>query len=618
MNEQQLQVVAHRGCPLLVFAAAGTGKTQALTARIASLVLDDRVDPERILALTFTNKAAAEMRKRSALQSDLPEAAFRNVSTFHSLCLRLLRDLDVRYDILDPKASSDLMALVAVRTLDMALELGFGNEGLVSALREEKDLGPIFLRAISDRFRNHGHPPPDSYPATLRGLRTVRDLAGIAFKMYRVACVEQGVADFDDMILHVLTELEKADVRRRISAKYDHYLVDEFQDTNGAQMLLLKRLCDGDFSNVMVVGDDYQAIHEWRGATVRNILDFELNIPETRVVHLVQNYRSRPSILLAAQRIIDENLDQVRKRIEPTRGAERVEVRRWRPWDDKAEALRAVSIAERLDEGERLCVLFRGHARSYEFEAALKNAGIRYIVHRSTEFFKREEVLVMLSYLSAALALESRRRVSNVDSERIFNEPPRGLGDRSRERVLEEQGNFFEVCCRFGKTEAKFERFVKLVREFATRVHSTDARAFLEMAFERSGYKEHLELLFQGKLANVAELIELAADRGPREFLDHCRMHDVEQVAGPAVQVYLMTMHASKGLEFEQVFVSGCVEGLFPDPRSPIAEERRLCYVAFTRARDVLHLSAPRLSSARGVHHGPQGTQPSRFLGGTF
>ncbi len=604
LNPEQLEVVRHRNSPLLVFAAAGTGKTHALASRIASIIRDDHVDPSRILAVTFTNKAAKEMQRRvvSMLGADDSNKYKRlRIGTFHSVCLSLLREhpldtsLGDSFSIVEPGEASKRLERVVDEAVDLA-----GRYGWASPVKV--DVGAL-QRCIAEHYRNAGHEPP-TLPLNLAGRREMSDLAGIAYRLYRDRCVADACTDFDDLIMHALALLER---RPDIAAKFDHVLVDEFQDTNIAQMRFVRMIAAR--AELMVVGDDYQAIHEWRGATIRNILEFEATTPGTRVVKLVRNYRSRPRILDVAQSTIDHNEAQVRKRLVPMRPTAGLTcVKRWRPWNEQTEAAKAVAIALEMPVGERLAVLYRSHNRAAPFEEAFRVAGVPYTVSKSTAFFERKEISVMVGYLGAALS--DRRGL-----EQIINVPPRGIGPKTLAELLSGEGGLWQACVQ-AKTEKvrSFVADIGRISRAATELAS-DPRAAVATVFELSGYKRHLEDAQEGaRVENVTELVEMAGRSATlSEFYDLCKLHaDTDsEVAAP---VQLMTIHASKGLEFEHVFVAGCVEGVFPDSRSRIEEERRLCYVAMTRARDVLHLSAPTKVSGVHVPHGARGAHPSPFF----
>ena len=703
LNDAQRQVAEHRGSPLLVFAAAGTGKTQALTARIAHLVLVDGVSPSRVLALTFTRKAAGEMRRRAAALCGLEdERDLRNVGTFHSLCVRLLRkfspvegaDVAARrcrlsrgFTILEPAQSEALLDACLPQALDDA----FASPHAASASSAERkarvrdSTSPAIVMRVIDAWRNRGLEPDD--PEVLADAEThdgsgctwpLSAVAASAYASYRDACARRNVVDFSDLLLHACSLLERRpDVLGRCRRDlFAHLLVDEFQDTNPAQMRLVRLLCrgasdsDGTTSdeallsarNLMVVGDDYQAIHEWRGATVRNILGFADDWPGGRTVCLSLNYRSVPQVLALARRVIALNVNQRHKDLIATRpdgGSASVIATMKGSAGQWAEARSvAARIAARICDGDNearakdFAVLYRVNAQSQPLEEALRAAGVPYRVRGSVAFFDRAEVRDAMAY--ARLLCNPR---ADADFERVLNSPPRGLGPAALAKLRERAAA--SACSLLAAAEvevesnaaqlprkrlAALEALTAALRELrqpppfdvddecdldecdCASVDGEDEQQQqpLRACLERVGYLSHLRESTAAdaadRLANVEALLalELRANTGLRDFVDACAVSgsDVRQQAdGEVDAVTLMTLHASKGLEFREVFMVGCVEGWLPYARSlqegRIEEERRLCYVGITRARDRLTISMPK--SMHG-YRGVQQTEPSRFF----
>ena len=649
LNEAQLQVAIHRGSPLLVFAAAGTGKTQALASRIAHIVSNDGVPPHKILALTFTRKAAAEMRERTALMCGIDEAHLRNVGTFHSLCVSLLRKygfykqafnrLNTEFTILDPE---DMDAIIDEQMWDgdcfdtaLRRHSGSGSSGKRQKELEDAVKIPVIRNRI-EVWRNRGLDPDDAQVILESSESLVSRVAQEVYVAYRSVCARRNVVDFGDLILHACTTLERVpgaleDCRRNA---YSHLLIDEFQDTNEAQMRLVRILCSASeptiqglsIDQLMVVGDDYQAIHEWRGSNVRNILEFTKEFPTTRTICLYLNYRSLPSILEAARNVIAKNTNQKHKELQATRvdeSSKAVSVIEYKSVEDEAD-----NIAEQIYQAcfnERMnlsqyAILYRSNAHSQPLEAALRARGIPYKLRGGTRsFFERAEIKDVMAY--ARLLLNPR---SDQDFERAIHVPHRGIGERTIENLRKRVDDGSCTClleaaiaeaesqdCSKNKKDA-LEAFVALF--------SSTSNASLREILQASGY---LQTIKEGPKENVIALLDLVErdpNRSLREIIDACSLHDSPEEENCSDGfVSLMTMHASKGLEFEIVYVAGFAEGSLPHSLSVlegnIEEERRLCYVAITRARDRLVLCVPKTRMRFGES---KATTASRFLAEAF
>jgi DNA helicase-2/ATP-dependent DNA helicase PcrA len=662
LNAEQRQVAEHRGSPLLVFAAAGTGKTQALTARIASL-LEGGVAPEGVLALTFTRKAAAEVRARAAGRCGVEEGRLRNVGTFHSLCARLLRGAFGRPKpavraTLPPPTFTILEQSQAEALLDGCLTDALAAAG-VPASKDALSASGV-MRAI-DVWRNRGLEPDDAaiwadVAAAAKTKDPVVPVAAAAYGMYREACATRDACDFSDLILHACSALERDPVLLA-ALPFEHLLIDEFQDTNPAQMKMV-RLLVGESGpmcsdSLMVVGDDYQAIHEWRGATVGNILEFTNEFAGAHVVCLTLNYRSVPHVLEAAGRVIRHNVKQRHKALLPTRApADKDAVTVLRSRDAWHEARLVVQEAKRAARFGDLAVLYRINAQSQPIEEALRLAGVPYRVRGSLSFFDRAEVRDCMAY--ARLAVNAR---ADADFERAVATPPRGVGHATIDRLREESERLGNVgllaaaraavasSSAVGKRGAALREFVDLfplsVPEGNVEgpVEGPETPGECDVAGSAAGpalrdlvTRSGLLARWAGqataeegadRAANIGTLLDLADRVGGTlsAFVDSCatgdRPDDEEDDVGGLGRVTLMTLHASKGLEFPSVVMVGCCEGLLPYSRSlaegRLEEERRLCYVGVTRARDRLVLSVPAaVSRFRG--RPPERTPQSRFL----
>jgi len=661
LNDAQRDAVLHGEGPLLVLAGAGSGKTRVIVHRIARLVAEEGVVPWRILAVTFTNKAAGEMRDR--LVRLLGTAASELwVQTFHAFGARFLRReaaraaLSPSFPIYD---DDDQLRLVK----GILAELG-ADEGETLTAREA-------LSRI-DQWKGLALRPAEVSP----GDHDVEgQLAREVYVRYEAALARAGAADFGDLLMRPVRLLEEDErLRERWAGRFEHVLVDEFQDTNPVQYRLL-RLLAGGRGNVCVVGDDDQAIYRWRGADVENILGFDRDFPGTRVVKLERNYRSTRTVLDAAHAVI-------------SRAARRREKRLWTEAEagdplalivgqdehDEAERIARAVAHERArgTPGDEIAVLYRTNAQSRPIEAALRAARIPYVIVRGTSFYERAEVKDAAAYLR--LALEPR---SDLDLTRVVNKPPRGIGERTVERLqaharargVSLYDALAEVDAIDGLKPAA-RRALGALREtlagLARDAPALDAGAAVQEVLTRTGLLARLapqgaptrERGFAARTDLAAERTDEAADRAqnllelvaaarefdeaiagqppPRDpeepvpppmarFLEQIALLGDADQATPEGRVALMTLHAAKGLEFTAVILSGLEEGTFPrEPWGEVSpreeadaydEERRLCYVGITRAKRRLVLSLARRRMGYG-EGGPswRGTEPSRFL----
>ena len=630
LNEAQRQAVASPPGNTLVVAGAGSGKTRVLVHRIAWLIEAEGVSPYGLLAVTFTNKAAAEMRQRiDALLSVSASALW--VGTFHGIAHRLLRmhwqeaGLPQNFQILDADDQQRLVKRV-MRALDID-EHRWPVRQAVWAINQHKDEG---RRAAA---------LPDS-----------DDLFQVVHKRiyesYEALCNEGGLVDFAELLLRCLEclrgdEALLAHYRRR----FGHILVDEFQDTNGIQYGWLKLLA-GDTSHVMAVGDDDQSIYGWRGARIENVRAFIDEFEDVATIPLEQNYRSTGTILDAANALIGHNAGRLPKSLW-TDGAAGEPIQLYSADNDLDEArFVAERIAGAIENGgsaDELAVLYRSNAQSRVLEEALMRAGIPYRIYGGFRFFERAEIKNALSYLRLV-----HDRHADVAFERVVNTPPRGIGEKTLEAVRElsraravslwqaSKEAIHDGQLR-GRAASVITEFIKLVDGLAEGAQDLSLHELTERVIEVSGLKdyhgrepgerglarkENLEELvsaarqFSGELvfplqdADQPQLSELA------EFLDQAALDagDRESSAGPAVQ--MMTLHSAKGLEFPTVFITGLEEGLFPHRQSRetengLEEERRLCYVGITRAMRTLYLTH---AESRRLHGVENHNRPSRFI----
>ena len=627
LNPQQRAAVVHAGSPLLIVAGAGSGKTRVLTHRVAYLLAERRVQPGEVLAITFTNKAAGEMKERVA-ELVGPRARAMWVSTFHSACVRILRaeadklGFKKTFSIYDQGDSQRLMTLV-VRALDL----------------DPKRFAPRSMAAQVSNLKNE---LVDHETYADRADNVMEKTFAECYTLYQRRLKEANALDFDDIISHTVDLLRVfPDVADHYRRRFRHVLVDEYQDTNHAQYTLVRELVgSGDGrAELCVVGDADQSIYAFRGASIRNILAFEEDYPDATVILLEQNYRSTQTILTAANSVIARNPERKPKRL----------------WTDAGDGARIVGyVAENehdeaafvAQEVDRLCddegvkpndvaVFYRTNAQSRVFEEVFVRVGLPYRVVGGVRFYERREVRDVLGYLRTLV-----NPADTVSLRRILNTPRRGIGDRAeaciealaqRERIawaaaLERIDDAPGINPRAVTAVTEFTR---LMAELRVLVDSGAAPSeVMEAVLERTGYLAELEaddsIEGQGRVENVQELVGVAREfeerlpgEGVAAFLEQVSLvADVDDLDTDAGVVTLMTLHNAKGLEFPVVFLTGLEDGVFPHLRTlgdqrELEEERRLAYVGITRARERLYLSRAQLRMTWGqTSYNPA----SRFL----
>jgi len=612
LNESQREAVLAVSGPVLILAGAGSGKTRVITHRIAHLVLDRGVPSENVLAVTFTNKAAEQMRART--EALMPGQALRSVlSTFHSFCVRLLRreagaaGLSPRFLIYDEDDQLATMRVV-MRSLDLSEKL-HPPRRLLSRISARKNTG---------RTGEEGEGPGTGLFAEVEAA-------------YGRALEAAGALDFDDLLLRSVRLLD-ADVavREAWRARFPFVLVDEYQDTNRVQYELV-RLLAGPGGNVTVVGDEDQSIYSWRGADISNILDFEEDFPGARVFHLEENYRSSQAILDVASTLVERNVRRKGKQLRAVReGGERVRLHE--AIDEYGEA---AWVVEQIAGGHRVgrfAILVRMNAQSRLFEEALLRARLPYLVVGGVGFYERKEVKDLLAYLRL---IQSPR--DDVAFRRVVNVPARGIGARTLDEIAgatapgesawEAMVRLLDEAALPGRALVPLGRFRETIEALRRVAEQSGIKALLERTLEATGYAIQLAREdtqeSQDRLDNLAELLAAAAEYEAREegasltgFLDRAALLSETDRLRDDVPVLLMTLHAAKGLEFETVFLPGLEEGLLPHSRSLAAtdgveEERRLAYVGMTRAMERLALSWAR---SRQVFGQRRLSEPSRFL----
>ena len=616
LNPVQRDAVTHVDGPLLIVAGAGSGKTRVLTHRIAHLIREHGISPFEILAITFTNKAAGEMKERvGALVGPVAEKMW--VSTFHAACVRMLRrDADrlgypKQFTIYD---QADAVRLTGYVIRDMGLDI--------------KRFPPRTIHATISAAKNDGLSVA-AY-AERAGVIYERKIADI-FADYQARLLRAGAMDFDDLLGNAVALLQRCpDLLEHYQRRFKHVMVDEYQDTNTVQNELVLLLTKS-HRNVCVVGDGDQSIYRFRGADMRNILEFENAFPDVTVVVLEQNYRSTQRILSAANAVIANNLGRKPKELWTDKG-DGDKIIRYHGDDEVDEAQWVTREIARLHDGgtmrwSDLAVFYRTNAQSRVLEEHLTRHGIPYKVIGGTRFYDRREVKDALAYLKAAI-----NPTDEVSVKRILNTPKRGIGDGSVGKLdahATAHGSSFMDALRqsdaagvSGKAATGILQFLFLLDSVEQMVTDDRPAPLLEALLERSGYLDELReertIESEGRLENLAELVGSAQEaESVEQFLEQVSLvSDADEIDGDDSQVVLMTVHAAKGLEFPAVFVIGMEDGVFPHLRSigepdEMEEERRLAYVALTRAQERLYLTH---AWSRTLYGGTQYNPPSRFL----
>ncbi len=630
LNPQQRQAVVHEGSPLLVVAGAGSGKTRVLTARIAYLLARRHVQPGEVLAITFTNKAAGEMKERVAAMVG-PRAKAMWVSTFHSACVRILRreaskvGLRSTFSVYDAADSQRLMTLVC-RDLDL----------------DPKRYPPRSFSAAVSNLKNELVDPEDYARSASNAMEST---LGEAYTLYQRRLREANSMDFDDLIMTTVTILQAfPDVAEHYRRRFRHVLVDEYQDTNHAQYVLVRELSGGTDgvapAELCVVGDADQSIYAFRGASIRNILAFEEDYPDARTVLLEQNYRSTQTILSAANAVIARNTGRKAKNLWSDAG-DGVPIVGYVGDNEHDEAAFVAQEVDRLTDTEgvlpsQVAVFYRTNAQSRVFEEVFIRVGLPYRVVGGVRFYERREVRDAIAYLRV-LANPS----DTVSLRRILNVPRRGIGERaqaciealsSRDRIpfVVALGMAADAPGIATRSLAAVQGFTRLLESLRTLVEAGSGPAtVLEAVLEQTGYIAELaaspDPQDETRVENLRELAAVARefeDANPEgtltDFLERVSLvADSDQIPdADGGVVTLMTLHTAKGLEFPVVFLTGLEDGVFPHMRSlgdpkELEEERRLAYVGLTRARQRLYLSRAVVRSAWGA---PSYNPPSRFL----
>lgn len=619
LNDPQRQAVLTTDGPVLMLAGAGTGKTAALTARLAHLIATRRAWPSEILAVTFTNKAAREMKERvGRIIGDAVEG-MPWLGTFHSICAKMLRK------------HAELVGLQSNFTiLDTDDQLRLLKQIVQAADLDEKRWPARQLAGLIDQWKNKGLSPADIDAG--ENERFANGKGAELYKIYQERLKALNACDFGDLLLHMLTILKShRDVLEGYQQRFKYILVDEYQDTNASQYLWLRLLAQAN-KNICVVGDDDQSIYSWRGAEVANILRFEKDFPGTVIVKLEQNYRSTPHILGAASGLIAQNGGRLGKTLwTEVHGGDKVEI--IGVWDGPEEARRVGELAEDYQRGggslDDVAILVRAQFQTREFEDRFIAIGLPYRIVGGFRFYERAEIRDVLAYLRLV-----NQPADDLAFERIVNQPKRGLGDKALAKVqmfARAEGIPLSLAAaRILDTDELTPQARRSLGGFigdlarwrdmaATLPHHELARQLLD----ESGYTAMLQAdksaESAGRLENLNELVRAMEDYETLgAFLEHVSLVMDNDAAGDGEKLTMMTIHAAKGLEFSQVFLAGWEEGVFPSQRAldeggiaSLEEERRLAYVAITRARQkctIFH------AANRRIYGQWTSSIPSRFI----
>ena len=625
LNPEQQEAVLHTEGPLLILAGAGSGKTRVLTHRAAYLV-EQGVNPWNILAITFTNKAAGEMRERiNQIVGHGSDSIW--VSTFHSMCVRILRrfidrlGFDTSFSIYDTDDQKSVMKDVC-KKLEIDTKI-FKERSILAAISRAKDE----LISPEEMALNAG--------ADYHAQRTAA-----AYREYQAQLRRNNALDFDDLLMKTIELFQNCpDVLDNYQERFRYIMVDEYQDTNTAQFRLVSLLA-AKYRNLCVVGDDDQSIYRFRGANIRNILDFEQVFPDAKVIKLEQNYRSTGNILNAANDVIRNNAGRKDKRLWTENGdGVPVHFRQFQNGFEEAEYIIGnIRSHIQKEEGEYRdhAILYRTNAQSRLFEEKLIYANIPYKLIGGVNFYARKEIKDLLAYLKT---IDNGR--DELAVRRIINVPKRGIGATTLARVSDYAAayglGFYDALLQaenipgIGRGSAKILPFTVLIQTLRARMENAGVSDLLEMIIEETGYVRELELEdteeSRARIENIDEFISKVKDYEDNAeepslsgFLEEVALvADIDNLEEDSNRVVLMTLHSAKGLEFPCVYMAGMEEGLFPgylsimadNPKEEIEEERRLCYVGITRAKRELTLTAARQRMIRGE---VQYNQVSRFI----
>ncbi|MGN6290355.1 MAG: ATP-dependent helicase [Sphingopyxis terrae] len=620
LNGPQRQAVLTTEGPVLMLAGAGTGKTAALTARLAHIIATRRAWPSEILAVTFTNRAAREMRERIGRMIGDAVEGMPWLGTFHSICAKMLRrhaelvGLQSNFTILDTDDQ--------LRVLKQIIQA----EGL-----DEKRWPARQLAALIDKWKNRGLTPPDLDASDKEAYADGK--GGHFYALYQARLKTLNACDFGDLLLHMLVILKNhRDVLEQYQQRFKYILVDEYQDTNASQYLWLRLLAQAR-KNICCVGDDDQSIYSWRGAEVANILRFEKDFPGATVIRLEQNYRSTPQILAAASALIAQNSDRLGKTLWTELDAGD-KVRVVGVWDGPEEARRIGEELEDLQRRrvslDRAAILVRAQFQTREFEDRFIAIGMPYRIVGGFRFYERAEIRDALAYLRLV-----QSPADDLAFERIVNVPKRGLGDKAVARIHQfariDRTPLFHAASRITETDEltpqarrQLANFVAMMRGWQSKAGELSHPELTQLILDESAYTAMLQAdrsaEAAGRLENLSELVRAMEEYDSLEaFLEHVSLVMDRDNDDQTETVTIMTIHAAKGLEFDHVFLAGWEDGVFPSQRAmdeggtaSLEEERRLAYVAITRARQRASIYH---AANRRIYGQWMSSIPSRFIG---
>jgi DNA helicase II / ATP-dependent DNA helicase PcrA len=627
LNPMQKDAVLHTDGPLLILAGAGSGKTRVITYRIAYL-LHLGISPKNILAVTFTNKASQEMKSRLInLAGDKGSIVF--VSTFHSLCARILRQeanilgLSKSFVILD---DYDQKSLIKSCLKELNLD--------------EKDFAPQTVQNLISKAKDNLIDSAEYKKSAYSSRDMIKQTVSDIYELYQKKIDDSSSLDFGDLILKTIKLYQQfPDVLKKYRELFKYILVDEYQDTNYAQYILI-RLLSEEHKNICVVGDDDQSIYSWRGADIRNILEFENDYKGTKTIKLEQNYRSTKTILEAANRVINKNFGRKEKALW-TENEQGYPIKILQTFDEQEEAgFVSKEIQRLITNGSSLndiAIFYRTNAQSRVLEDVLRRNNIPYIIIGSVKFYDRKEVKDILAYLRFLI-----NKRDTISLKRIINVPARGIGDTSiklLESLTQEKESLYEVINRVYRDETNENlinsrlkknifSFISLIEELDKFREEYSAKDIAKFVIEKTLYLEFLRedksIETESRVENVLELVsaireyeESTGDITLEGFLEHTALvNSVDSLSGNADRITLMTLHLAKGLEFPVVFMTGMEENLFPHNSAnykteELEEERRLCYVGMTRARKLLYMT---YASQRKMYGYSRWNLPSRFI----
>ena len=594
LNTSQKEAVTHLDGPLLIVAGAGSGKTKVLTSRIVNLIKEKKAFPSQILAVTFTNKAAKEMQNRVSTLLKTEAIGLPWLGTFHSICAKLLRrhapavNLNSNFTIIDTDDQSRLIKSICK------------SENI-----DTKQLSPKFILSIIDKWKNRGLYPND---VILKTKETYEKNILSLYKIYQQKLIDLNSCDFGDLILHTVKIFEKNnDIKEIYSKNFKYILVDEYQDTNFIQSKWLNILAEKN-RNICCVGDDDQSIYSWRGAEIKNFLDFDKIYKETKIIRLEENYRSTQNILSVAATLISNNQNRVGKTLKSTKNkGDLVKLNCFKNGKDEA-----IGISDELEQNlknkvsfNKIAILVRAIFQTREFEERFLKIGIPYRIIGGIKFYERAEIKDCIAYLRIIF-----QEKDDLAFERVVNNPKRSIGDSTINQIheyakknllsLEKSAKkLIELNLIKPKTKIGLSSFLNLIDKwrYELNIKKSNHVKLLQIVLDESGYSSMLknkkDLENENRLENIKELLSAMKEFDNLEsFLEHVSLATSIDQEWDGEKVNMMTMHASKGLEFEVVFLPGWEEGLFPHQKSieekgqnGLEEERRLAYVGITRAK---------------------------------